>query len=197
MGIEADKIEVIITAHSETVEALKNERDTAKENAEKYRKDAEKLPGIQKELDKLKEDAAKGDPDAFKTKYEKLKADFDKYKGEQEEKEIFSKKSDAYRELLKAAGISEKRIDAVLRVSDIKGVELDEEGKIKDADKLTETVKNEWADFITSTHKKGADTSTPPSNTGGNKMTKEEIMNIKDAETRQQAMIENAELFGI
>ena len=166
MGIESEKIEEIINAHTETVNALKKERDDAKADAESYREDAEKLPGIQKELDKLKEEAAKNEPDAFKVKYDELKQQFDTYKSEQEEKESFSKKSEAYRALLKEAGISEKRINAVLKVSDVKGIELDKEGKIKGADKLTETVKTEWADFITTEHEKGAETSTPPQGTG-------------------------------
>ena len=36
LGIEADKIDEIINAHSETVDALKEERDNFKSNAEKY-----------------------------------------------------------------------------------------------------------------------------------------------------------------
>ena len=40
MGIEADKIDEIITAHVETVDGLKKERDDLKEKADKY--DAEK-----------------------------------------------------------------------------------------------------------------------------------------------------------
>lgn len=168
MGIEAEKVDEIINAHSETVEALKKERDAAKELAEQYKESAEKLPGVQKELDKLKEEATKKEPDEYEGKYNELKAEYDKYKNEQEEKESFSKKNEAYKELLKAAGISEKRINTVLKVSDVKGVELDKEGKIKGADKLTESIKTEWADFITTSHEKGADTSTPPEGNGGN-----------------------------
>ena len=47
MGIEADKIDEIISAHTDTVNALKEQRDT-------YKADAEKLPAVQKELDDLK-----------------------------------------------------------------------------------------------------------------------------------------------
>lgn len=167
MGIEAEKVDEIINAHSETVEALKKERDAAKEDAEQYKEAAEKLPGVQKELDKLKEEAGKHKPDEYEEKYNTLKEEYDKFKNEIEEKESFSKKTEAYRNLLKEAGISEKRINSVLKVSDVKGVELDKDGKIKGADKLTETVKTEWADFITTEHEKGADTSTPPEGNGG------------------------------
>jgi hypothetical protein len=48
MGIEDEKIDEIITAHTETVDALKEQRD-------QYKADAEKLPNVQKELQGLKE----------------------------------------------------------------------------------------------------------------------------------------------
>jgi hypothetical protein len=43
MGIEEEKIEQIIDAHTETVNALKEERDN-------FKADAEKLPNVQKQL---------------------------------------------------------------------------------------------------------------------------------------------------
>ena len=47
MGIEEEKIDQIIEAHSETVDSLKADRDS-------YKEDAEKLKDVQKELDDLK-----------------------------------------------------------------------------------------------------------------------------------------------
>lgn len=152
MGIEEEKIDQIIEAHTETVDGLKDE-------AKKLRADAESLPKVQKELDELK---TKGD-DGYKKKYEDEHAAFEKYKGEQTVKETKAAKSAAYRELLKSAGVSEKRIDSILKVSDIDAVEL-EDGKVKDAEKLTETIKTEWADFIVATQTQGAQTPNPPAN---------------------------------
>lgn len=191
LGIEADKVDEIITAHTETVDALKKERDT-------YKADAEKLPGVQQELDDLKSEAAKnGGKDPWKVKYDALKEDFDTFKSEQAAKETAAKKSTAFRELLKEVGVREKRIDAVLRVSDLDGVELDENGKIKDAAKLKKTLAEEWEDFIDSTSQQGANTVTPPSGKGSGKtMTKDEIMSIKDPVARQNAIAENLDLFG-
>lgn len=133
----------------------------------------------------------------WRTKYEGVKADFENYKSEQVKKEAHSAKESAYRALLKEAGISEKRLGAVLKVSDVDGVELDEKGKIKGADKLMESIKAEWSDFITTTQVIGANTPTPPVNTGGSAMTKDEIMNIKDTGERQRAIAENPALFGL
>lgn len=133
----------------------------------------------------------------WKTKYDALKDDFDAYKKDISAKESKATKDNAYKELLKQAGISEKRLDTVLRVTDVSSLEMGEDGKFKDSDKILENIKNEWSDFITTTETHGASTSTPPANTGGGKMSKADIMKIKDAGERQQAIKDNHELFGI
>ena len=99
--------------------------------------------------------------------YKDLKKEFEDFKAEQAKKDTRTAKETAYRALLKEAGVSEKRIEAVLRVSDVDGVKLDDKGQIKGADKLSESIKAEWADFIPTTHTEGAPTATPPVNTGG------------------------------
>lgn len=81
--------------------------------------------------------------------YKDLQKLFDDYKEEQANKEARAAKETAFRALLKSAGVSEKRIDSVIKVSDIDGLELND-GKIKGADALMESVKTEWADFIDS-----------------------------------------------
>ncbi len=167
MGIEGDKVDEIINAHAETVDALKEERDTAKSDAEKYKADAEKLPAIQQELESLKDAAAKGNADPWEPKYTALKEEFDQYKADVEAKETKSKKTAAYKELLKAAGVDEKRFDAILRITDLDSCELDEKGQIKEADELTGKIKTEWADFIPQEGIRGAQTPMPPNNTGG------------------------------
>ena len=107
MGLTEEQMDTIIEAHTDTVDGLKS--DLAR-----YKADAEKLPGVQAELENLK---AKGD-DGWKDKHDKVKKEFDDYKREQMQKETKSAKESGYRELLKSAGISEKRIDSVLKVTD-------------------------------------------------------------------------------
>lgn len=190
LGIDADKVDEIINAHQETLADVKTERD-------QYKADAEKLPAVQKELDSLKAAAEKDGKDPYKVKYEAIKEEFETYKNEQAAKETKAAKSTAYRALLKEAGVADKRLDAVLKVSDLESIELDKDGKIKGADKLAESIKTEWADFITSSETHGANTATPPTTTGGKKYaTKDEIMAIKDTNERQKAIAENHELFG-
>ena len=155
MGIEEEKIDQIIEAHTETVDSFKEKVNDYKDKAEKY-------DGVKKELDDLKD----GDND-WQKKYEKEHSDFEAYKTDITAKETKRTKEHAIRELLKGAGVSEKRLDTVLKVTNLDDFELDKDGKIKDAEKHTETIKNEWADFIETTTTKGANTANPPAGNGG------------------------------
>lgn len=194
MGIEPEKIEQILEMHRETIDSIKADKDKAVEDAKKYKADSEKLADVEKELKELK--AKETQPDAYKEKYDKLKKEFDTYKGEVTAKETKEAKTKAYRDLLKEIGVSEKRLDAVLRIADLDSFEL-EDGKIKDVDELKTKAKEEWSDYIVSESAKGAKTPTPPKSTGsGGAMTKKEIMAITDTKERQKAIAENHELFG-
>jgi hypothetical protein len=178
MGIEDEKIDQIIEAHTETVDALKEQRD-------QYKADADKLGDVQKKLDAANEQLENAGKDSWKVKYDALKEDYEKYKADQTAKETHGAKEKAYREILKAAGIPDKRIGAVLRVSDIDGLELDGDGKAKDVDKLTESIKTEWADFIPTTTTQGAQTATPPMTTTQKTYTAADIRKMSPAEINQ------------
>jgi hypothetical protein len=165
LGIEPEKVDEIINAHVEVVDGLK-------EQVNQYKTDAEKLPTVEKELNELKAEVEKGSPfeakyNELKQKYETEKQEYETYKQEQEAKAVKLQKESAYRELLKNAGISEKRIESVLKVTDLSEITIDKDGKINDSDKLTENIKSEWADFIATNGQHGADTSTPPANSAG------------------------------
>ena len=186
MGIEADKVDEIITAHTEVTDALKTERD-------KYKKDAEELPKVQAQL----EEALKKGDDAYKEKYEKEHKAFEDYKKTQDAEALQRKKKSAYREILKEAGIQDKRIDAVLKVSGdvINKIELDDDGKVKGADELTKAAASEWPEFIAKEETHGTNTQSHEGSGNGG-MSKEDIMKIKDDTERQKAIAENHELFG-
>lgn len=194
MGIEPEKIEQILEMHRETLDSIKADKDKAVEESKKYKADADRLAEVEKELNDYK--AKESQPDVYKEKYDKLKKEFDTYKGEVTAKETKEAKTKAYRELLKEIGVSEKRLDAVLRIADLDSFEL-EDGKIKDVDELKAKAKEEWSDYIVSESTKGAKTATPPRNTGGTTITKQQIMDMKDPVARQKAIAENPEMFGI
>lgn len=171
MGIESDKIDQIIEMHTETTNALKEERDSLKEKVEDKES---KMAAVQKELDEAKEAMKNGDKSPYKVKYEAaveekeaLQKEFDNYKADLANKEAHSKKEKAYREILKDAGIAEKHYAKILKYSDVDSLELDDDGKVKDSKKYLDSIKEEWGDHIASTSTKGADTETPPANNGG------------------------------
>lgn len=160
MGIEEEKIDQIIEEHAETVTALKQQRD-------QYKVDAEKLPGVQKELDDLKEAAEKDGENPYKAKYEDLQQQFDDYKADVTAKETKAKKTAAYRKLLKDAKVSEKRLDSILKLSPVDDIELDDKGEIKDAEDVKKKIEEEWSDFIVTEETHGADSNNPPGGSGG------------------------------
>ena len=187
MGIEEEKIDQIIEAHSETVDSLKADRDS-------YKEDAEKLKDVQKELDDLK---AKGD-DGWKDKYEKLKGEHEQYKSDVLAKETRAAKEAAYRAILKDANLSEKGIEKAVKYAEWDKIELGEDGNLKCASDHIKAVREEWAEYVTTTTTTGAKTSTPPANNGtGTGKTKEEIMAIKDGAVRRAEMAKNPHLFGL
>ena len=168
------------------------------------------LPETIKELkSKLKtaeqeRDAAKakvpveGEETISKAEYDKLKGDFDTYKKDVEAKETHSKKVDAYRTILKDAGLSEKGIEKAIKYAEWDKIELEADGKLKGASDHIKAVKEEWAEYVTTTTTTGAKTSNPPANNGtGTGKTKEEIMAIKDGAVRRAEMAKNPHLFGL
>lgn len=100
------------------------------------------------------------DGSEYKAKYEAVQKELEGMKAAQ----LHQQKEAAYRDLLARASISEKRIAAVMKASasEIDAVELDESGKAVGADKLVESIKTEWADFVETVEIKGADTPHPP-----------------------------------
>lgn len=181
LGIEAEKIDEIINAHSETVEALKEERDQFKEKAEKFDNAQADLEAANKKVEELSKD------NTYKLKYEALKEDFDEYKKSIDAEKVNNNKITAYKSLLKEIGISEKRIDSVAKLAELDKIKLDKDGNIENSKDLKKSLTEEWSDFIVKDGKEGANPSTPPENDGGLVKTKEDIMKIQDTQERQKA----------
>lgn len=157
MGIEEKQIGTIIEAHAETVDQIKAERDG-------YKEQAELVPDLQKQVEDLQ--AAKGANEGWEKKFNAEHKAFEDFKEQIEAERTETAKAQAYKELLAEAGIDPKRIGTVMRVTDLSGLVI-EEGKLKDADKLAEHAKEEWADFIVKTKTVGSKPANPPKNTGG------------------------------
>lgn len=158
MGIEDKAIESIIEAHSETVNGLKADRD-------KYKEQAQRVPDLQKQLEEAK--SAAGSESDWEQKYEDEHQAFEDYKVQVATEKAEADKAQAYRGMLMAAGIDPKRIDAIMRVTDLSQVEM-EDGKLKDTEKLQESAKQEWADFVVKSNTHGSNPANPPTNPSPN-----------------------------
>lgn len=156
LGIEADKVEEIITAHVETVNALKEERDQLKSKADK-------VDEMSKQIEEYSQ--AKNGDNSYKEQFEKLTKEFEDYKKDVELKELNANKGNEYKKLLSEAGVSDKYLDKVLKVTDLSELEFND-GKFKDAESISKTIKDEWSEFIVTTKKVGATTANPPANDG-------------------------------
>ena len=159
MGIDADKIDEIINGHTESINALKDEKDQLKEKLEAAEKKAASLEGLQKELDEAKKDS-------WKVKYDAIKDEYEKYKTTIAGEKTAAQKKDLYTALLKEAGVSEKRIPAILKVTNLEGITI-EDGKIKGSDDVKKTIVSEWADFIGTPGSSGSNPANPPAQSGG------------------------------
>lgn len=163
MGIEDEKIDQIIEEHTESTDALKQQRDDWKAKAEA----------------KPAADPKPKDPepsDEYKTKYDAEKKAFEDYKAGIEAEKAEAEKRAKYRELIEKAGVDAKRIDAVLKISDLSGVTV-KDGAIEGADKLVEGIKADFKEFIPVITTKGADVAKPPAGDGGTAAPK----NLRDA----------------
>lgn len=186
LGIEAEKIDEIIGAHTDTIEGLKDELARVKA-------DAAKLHEVQKELDDLK---AKPD-DGWKDKYEAARKELAEYKDSVAKEKAMAAKKAAYQELCKDAGLSENGIAKAVKYADFDSVELDDAGKIKDGKSLIKSIREEWPEHIVKDSTSGARTATPPGGGSAGLKSREEIYKkdehgrfVLDAAQRQQALSE-------
>lgn len=186
LGIEAEKIDEIIGAHTDTIEGLKDE-------LAKVKADAAKLPEVQKELDDLK---AKPD-DGWKDKYDAARKELAEYKDSVAKEKALAAKKAAYQELCKDAGLSENGVTKAVKYADLDSVELDDAGKIKNGKSLIKIIREEWPEHIVKDSTSGAKTATPPGGGSAGLKSREEIYKkdehgrfVLDAAQRQQALSE-------
>lgn len=185
MGLTDEQVDTIIEAHTDTVDGLKAD-------ISKYKVDAEKLPGVQEQLDDLK---AAGDG-GYKEKYEKEHKAFEDYKSDITAKESKAAKEKAVRAYFEGKNITGANLDLAMRGcgEEMAALELDGD-KIKDTKSLDALVEGAYKGLVSTTQTKGANPANPPANAGGGTMTKDQIMEIKDRAERRAAIAANLNLF--
>ena len=164
--------------------------DPLKDDLTKYKADAEKLPGVQKELDDLK---AAGDG-GYKEKYEKEHSAFEAFKTDITAKESKAAKEKAVRAYFESKNITGANLDLAMRgcSEEMAALELDGE-KIKDPKSLDALVDGTYKGLV-SKQTVRLDTGAR-FNGGGKPMTKDEIMQITDRAERRAAIAANMDLF--
>ena len=177
-----EKAQQIMDGHITVTDGLKEEREALKQ-------EAEKAADLQKQLD----DLANGED--YQKKYEDEHRAFEDFKKQTASDAEAARVKSAYRKLLAREGISEKRLDTILKVSDLSKMKLDKDGNLEGEEDLVKAINAEWGDFKTTVKEKGAVVEKPIS-TGKATRSKEEIMAIQDTTERQKAIAENHEVFG-
>lgn len=175
-------VDAIIDGNVASIEALR-------EDVARYKAEAEKLEAVQKELSELK---AKGGDD-YKTRAEKAEKELKDYKAEIAAKETKAAKEKAARAYFEAKNITGSNLAIALRGAkdEIAGIELDENGGIKDTKTLDALVGGEFAGLVVKSSTRGANIATPPDkSTSPGAKTKAEILAIKDTSQRQAAWAE-------
>lgn len=164
--------------------------DPLKDDLTKYKADAEKLPGVQKELDDLK---AAGDG-GYKEKYEKEHSAFEAFKTDITAKESKAAKEKAVRAYFESKNITGANLDLAMRGcgEEMAALELDGE-KIKDTKSLDALVDGTYKGLV-SKQTVRVDTGAR-FNGGGKPTTKDEIMQITDRAERRAAIAANMDLF--
>lgn len=199
LGIESEKIDQIVEANAESLADIQDKLAKANAELKEAKSKAETLPEVQKKYDALVKQVEADNKAREGKDYDALKKEYEDYKAEVQEKAVKSAKEKAVRGLLSDMNMSDKGTYMFMEYGYPKiSVELDEEGKLKDATAIKQVVKKDFGEYIPKIETKGADTKTPPTDGkgGASAKTREEIMAIKDTTARQQAIAENLELFG-
>ena len=185
MGIEGDQRDQIMAAHQETLKSIKDERDQLRDTAAR-------VPELEREVADLRAAQPTEDWEArFNAEHEAFEA----FKAKVDQDRADEERASLYRSMLLEQGVDPKRIDAVMRVTDLSGVMV-KDGQLEDAEGLAAKARDEWGDFIVKQVTKGAGVEEPPSG-GGTGRTRDEILAIEDTSERQAAIADNPELFGL
>jgi hypothetical protein len=183
MGIDDEKIDQIIEAHTEVTDALKTENEGLKKKAADY-------DTVKKELDVLKANPT----DDWKDKHDKVKKEYDDYKNGIEAEKTLASKKNAVKSVIENAGIKDPAIvELIMLKTKYDDIHLDGD-KVKDAEALTNTIKTDYSAYVEKDSKGGAKVDNPPGKSGG-RMTAEEIMAIPDRAERRAAIAKNQDLF--
>lgn len=159
MSLTDEQVSAIMEEHISVTDALKAQRDKFENQWKEAKAEADKVPGLENQIKDL------NSGEDWKKKFEDEHASFENFKKELTEKEKVEKVKEAYKKLLSEEKISEKRHDAIMRVTDFSNMKLDKDGKLENLDSLKEAIGKEWSEFKVIERQQKQNVPTPP---GGN-----------------------------
>ena len=168
----SDAVDKSIDGHLASINVLREEAD-------KYKADAEKLPNVQKELDDLK---AAGDG-GWEEKAKDFEKKYNDLVAENKNKETKAAKESAAKAFFESKGITGNSLEIAMRGSsaEIAGLDLDGE-KIKDSSALDALVNGTFKALVSTTTTKGANIPNPPITTPNKAYSADDIRKMSPAE---------------
>ena len=153
----------LVELHRGVVDPLKDELDTAKRDATKYKTEADKVPGLQKDLDEAK----KGED--WKDKYEKEHQSFEDYKTKVAQDAEAVKVEAAYKKLLTEEKVSDKAMTLIIaaKKAEFSKMKLKEDGTLDGVEDLKKEINEKYADFRVSQRQRGEQVGNPPAGAPG------------------------------
>ena len=134
LGLDEDKATSIIEAHSETVTGLQSKYADLETRYNAAKADADKLAGVQKELDGYKKDD-------YKSKYENLFNSVEQGKAR-------AAKEAAAKAYYESKNIKGGNLAIAMRGTNIDALEVGEDGKLSDTTALDELVAGDFSPLI-------------------------------------------------
>lgn len=172
MGLTDEQVDTIIEAHTDTVDGLKADIG-------RYRADAERLPGVQQELDDLK---AAGDG-GYRAKYEEEHSAFEAFKADVTEKQTRAAKEKAVRAYFESKNITGANLDLAMRGCGEEMAALEMDGdRIKDARSLDALLEGAYRGLVSTTQTQGANPASPPAEPPARTYTAAELRGMSAAE---------------
>jgi archaellum component FlaC len=153
-GLNDDQITSIMEEHTAVTDELKRQRDA-------FKADADKLPGVQQELDTLK------NGEDYKAKYESEHQAFEDYKAQVAKDAETAKVKAAYKKLLADEKINEKSIDDLTNIADLGKLKLDKDGNLENLQALKESINEKYGFLKVKKETRFAKPETPPKTDNG------------------------------
>ena len=176
LGLNENQVQAVVEEHAATTAAIKADWETKYNTAKAA---ADKLPGVQQELDDLKKDD-------YKTKFETERTAFGQYKTQVEGEKARAAKAEAVKAYYTSKRITGGNLAIAMRGTDLESIVLDESGKIKDSKVLDDLVSGDFKTLV-DTGKRVVDSGGKLEENGGNGHINYDLRTaIREGYSRQQ-----------